>query len=197
MSESNVQQQTTQPPAAPLDYRKMIEEAYMLAKQSQMNILKITEIVNDVIDKWVTAKEDVIQIKKQLAAIYLLSEQSKALTPDNVSNMILEKETEATKKELEFAVEKGALKTLEAVADIKNIIAFSYEEGGFGYQSVLALSEEDQKAAIGKKAGDKLGVLKIESIYELVNMDVQTPKDNQAGELADGTKEESAVSTSN
>jgi hypothetical protein len=211
-SNTQAQPQTTQPqqpqkepaPAAgaagaeasPLSYKDMIVYAYQQSLMNARHILRCAQLLEESTRKIDELNGTVRDLKQQLAAMYLLSDEGKAVTSENVAAKIVESQTKALRDQLDTALKDGAIKQVDVVSKLTDIIWYSYGDGGVGYESIAALPKDQQEIAIGKKAGDLVGEKTIESIYELV--EINTPSnattENQDGKaVLDGSVQQTST----
>jgi hypothetical protein len=182
MSESSPTPTKEQPPENPLSYKDKIDEAYAISKGNQMAIIRMTDVLDELISKLNKLTYVQIDIRKQLLAAYKLAEEGKPVTSDNVANFISSTEMANIKKSLQTAVDKGQLVALNAVDDKNNLIAYSNTDVAFGSQPVFAFPEEIQESLIGKKVGDEVAGFKVEGVYNYARKTNEETKDDSTNQ---------------
>jgi hypothetical protein len=182
---------TSQPPPGQesLSYRDMIVEAWQLSRRNSANMMKTADIFQGMAERYTEIgmeidkiNAEIYNLKKQLAAVYLVAAEGKALTSDNIATKIMEEEKKAMKAHIDKSVASSVIAPADSITKDSDIVWFSYQDGGAGYQSVVGWPETERPKFMGKKVGDSVNDIKIEGIYSLVVKPQDQPTGSQDGQ---------------
>jgi len=187
MNDSN-QAPATPTQQGPTSYKDMIEAAYNLSKDTQRNVIRLTLIIEDLVNQISDTQSKLSEVGKQLVAIYKLSEEGKALTSENVATYIVTRESEILKKTISDLVDAGKLVSQSTIQNDSDIVAYSTADVSFGYMSLLGFSPDDQQALKGKAVGDTVGAYKVEGIYQEAPASAQSQTQGETDESQEKTE---------
>src|ERR1700677_2749405 len=134
---------------APVSYKDLLLEAHQLGKQNNQNIFRTAVLMEELTLKLKKVESNISDMRQQLAAICLLSDENKPITSTSAATKIVEEQTKALRSQVTGSLKAGMIAAEDTIKKITDIIWYSFEDGGLGYQSVAALPADQQALAIG------------------------------------------------
>lgn len=118
-------------------------------------------------------------LNDQLQALYDVGTDGKAITRQNVTDKINSRREAAVRRLLEQDEKNGLIKKVEKTSDENHIVVYSDAETVLAFKAVGALQEGLPESLMGKGAGDTIGDMKIDSVYEIVPQPLEQEQSSQ------------------
>lgn len=115
----------------------------------------------------------------QLSAIYSLSERGDKLTRENVQREINESRSTQVRLILDNDEKAGLIKKIDSVINGDSIVVYNSKDVNIAFKAAAAFEGDGVKLGdlLGKKSGDTVSDMTIESVYEIVQRSQEIPSE--------------------